>query len=366
MRHPCLILISMDHPPNREKAQQRIDQIQAFQQETRLLKSEGILDLPQEVQSAVSDYHSRLIDEFSKRFDTDSTVTEKKLSWGMRILTFLGGLALCASVFFFFYRFWGLIPTWVQIVILATTPLLALLGMRFAARKEKTLYYATLAALLAFVCFVMNLNVLGAIFNITPSPKAFLVWGAMALLVAYHLGLRLILMAGLLCILGYLSATVGTFWGIYWLSFGERPENFIIAGAIMVALPSIFKHRHYYDFPWFYHLVGLLSIFIALLIMGHCGRCSYSLLDNDALEIIYQTLGLVAAGITIWLGIRFHYSGITNIGATFFTIFLYTKFFDWWWDFLPKYMFFFILSVISLGLLAAFKKIRSRLKEVTA
>jgi len=356
----------MDHPSNREQAQKRIDQIRAFQQEMKLLKSDGILDLPHEAQSSVSRYHSRLIDDLSNRFDTDSSINEKKLSWGMRILTFLGGLALCASVFFFFYRIWGLIPTWVQIGILIIAPLLALLGMKFAASKEKTFYYASLAGLLAFVCFVMNLNILGAIFNITPSPKAFLVWGLMALMVAYHLGLRLILMAGLLCILGYLSATVGEFWGIYWLSFGERPENFIIAGAIMVALPQILKHREYYNFPWFYHLVGLLSIFIALLIMGHCGRCSYSLMENDTLEVIYQTLGLICAGITIWMGIRFHYPGVTNIGATFFTIFLYTKFFDWWWDFLPKYLFFFILSVISLGLLSGFKKMRSRLKEAGA
>ncbi len=354
----------MEPPPNREQAQQRIDRIHVFQKEMAALKSEGILKISQEDQNTVSHYHSRLIDDFSNRFDTDSSITEKKLSWGMRILTFLGGLALCASVFFFFYRFWGLVPTSVQIGILMIAPLLALLGMEFAAHKEKTLYYATLAGLLAFACFVLNLSTLGTIFNITPSPKAFLVWGVMALIVAYHLGLRLLLMAGLLCILGYLSATVGTFWGIYWLSFGERPENFIIAGAILVALPHIFKHRHYYNFPWFYHLVGLLSIFIALLVMGHCGRCSYSLMENDTLEIIYQTLGLVCAGIVIWMGIHFHYTGVTNIGATFFTIFLYTKFFDWWWDFLPKYMFFFILSVISLGLLSGFKKMRSRLKEV--
>ena len=356
----------MDKPSNREQAQLRIDQIRAFQREMGFLKSGGILELPQDTQSSVSQYHARVIDDFSNRFDTDSSITEKKLSWGMRILTFLGSLALCASVFFFFYRFWGMVPTSVQIGILITTPLLALLGMKFAASKEKTLYYASLAGLLAFVCFVMNLNVLGAIFNITPSPKAFLVWGLMALMVAYHLGLRLLLMAGLLCILGYLSATVGTFWGIYWLSFGERPENFIIAGHIIVALPIIFKHRKYYNFPWFYHLVGLLAIFISLLIMGHCGRCSYSLMDNDTLEVIYQTLGLVCAGIVIWMGIRFHSTGVTNIGATFFTIFLYTKFFDWWWDFLPKYMFFFILSIISLGMLSAFKKMRTRLKEVSA
>jgi uncharacterized membrane protein len=352
----------MDRPPNKEQAQQRIDRINAFQKEMATLKSEGILELSQENQSSVSNYHSRLIDEFSSRFDTDTTSAEKKLSWGMRVLTFLGGFALCASVFFFFYRFWGLIPTWAQIGIVITAPLLALLGMKFAANKEKTFYYATLAALLAFACFVMNLKILGTIFNITPSPKAFLVWGILALIVAYHLGLRLLLMAGLLCILTYVASTVGTLRGIPWFSLFERPENFIVAGLIMVGIPHLFKHRQYGNFPWFYHLVGLLSIFIALFVLGVCGSCSYSLMDRRTLEISYQTLGLVSAGVVIWLGIRFGDTRVTNIGATFFTIYLYTKFFDWWWDFMPKYLFFFVLSVISLGLLSVFKKMRRRLK----
>ena len=142
---------SMDHPPNKEQAQHRIGRINAFQKEMATLKSEGILELSQENQSSVSNYHSRLIDKFSSRFDTDTTSTEKKLSWGMRVLTFLGGFALCVSVFFFFYRFWGLIPTWAQIGIVITAPLLALLGMKFAANKEKTFYYATLAALFWWV-----------------------------------------------------------------------------------------------------------------------------------------------------------------------------------------------------------------------
>jgi uncharacterized membrane protein len=356
----------MDGPPNKEQAQQRIDRIRAFQEELATLKSEGILEISEEDQSSVSRYHSNLIEKFSTQFDTDTSIAEKKLSWGMRVLTFLGGFALCASVFFFFYRFWGWIPTSLQIGILIAAPVLALQVMKLAARKEKTFYYATLAALLAFACFVLNLNVLGTIFNITPSPKAFLVWGVMALIVAYHLGLRLLLMAGLLCILAYISATVGNMLGIYWLSFFERPENFIIAGAIMVAIPHIFKHRQYYNFPWFYYLVGLLSIFIALFVMGLCGSCSYSLMDNDTLEFIYQTLGLICAGLVIWLGIRFGNARVTNIGATFFMIFLYTKFFDWWWDFMPKYLFFLLLSIISLGLLSVFKRMRGRIKETSA
>lgn len=82
----------MDRPINRDEAQQRIDQIHAFQQEMERLKSGGILDLSQGAQNKVSQFHSRLIDDFSNQFDTDSSINEKKLSWGMRILTFLEGM----------------------------------------------------------------------------------------------------------------------------------------------------------------------------------------------------------------------------------------------------------------------------------
>ena len=68
----------MDHPPNKEQTQQRIDRIHSFQKEMVALKSEGILELSAENQIKVSKYHTRLIDEFSNKFDTDTTVTEKK------------------------------------------------------------------------------------------------------------------------------------------------------------------------------------------------------------------------------------------------------------------------------------------------
>ncbi len=329
------------------------------------LENEGVLNIPQDMKDAVSGYHAGLIKTFSGRFDTDSSDAEKKLSWGMRVLTFLGGMALCASIFFSFYRIWGLIPTTIQVAILITFPVLFLAAMPWAAKKEISHYYATLLGLAAFVGFILNLNAMGSMFNITPSQNAFLIWGLLGIALAYYLGLRLLLLAGLLSLLGYLSATVGAWSGGYWLSFGERPENFMVGGAIMVALPMIFKHRHFYNFPWFYQLVGLISIFIAILIMSFNGRASYLFTEIYTVERSYELLGFLLSGVTIWLGIRTRQTGVANIGATFFTIFLYTKFFDWWWDKLPKYIFFLVMSGVTIGLLVIIKSIRSRFKEST-
>lgn len=47
-----------------------------------------------------------------------------------------------------------------------------------------------------------------------------------------------------------------------------------------------------------------------------------------------------------------------NTGVVFFVIFLYTKFYDWWWDLLPKYLFFLILGLTAVLVLLAMKRLR--------
>jgi uncharacterized membrane protein len=282
----------------------------------------------------------------------------------MRIVSFLGALALSAAVFFFFYRYWGLLSTTLQTSILIAAPLLILSGVEFAARRERTLYFASLISLVAFASFVLNLSMLGQIFSITPSQNAFLVWGTFALIIAYTYRLRLMLVAGLLCLMGYLAATIGTWSGMYWLSFGERPENFIIAGLIIFAAAFIPQHR-YAEFLPSYRISGLLAIFIAILIISHWGMGSYLPLPPKQIENCYQIGGFILAGLVIWLGIRRSWHGVINLGSTFFVIFLYTKFYDWWWEWLPKYLFFLLMGGIAVGLLFLLRRMRSLIREVS-
>ena len=201
------------------------------------------------------------------------------------------------------------------------------------------------------------------IFNITPSQNAFLAWGAFALILAYGYGLRLLLIAGMGCLLAYLSATVGTWSGCYWLSFGERPENFIGAGALLTLVPLIPHHRHP-KFADSYRIFGLLTMFIAILILANWGSISYLPWSKEAIEYGYQTLGFLLAGGVIALGIRRRWAGVANLGSTFFILYLYTKLFDWWWDWLPKYLFFLLLGLIAVGLLLILQRLRKIGREV--
>ena len=348
---------------NKNEAQERADRIRAFREELAQAETEKILVLTPDQGAQLTSYHNRLLDKLAGDFDVDTSGEQKQLSMGMRIISFLGAAAISAAVFFFFYRFWGVISTPMQVALLVAAPVLAALGIEFAKRRERTLYFAAIVGLVAFACFVLNLSMLGQIFNITPSQNAFLVWSAFAFILAYTYGIRILQVAGILSLLGWLAATVGTWKGCYWLSFGERPENFIIAGLPIFGL-SFIKHKKHEDFPRYYRVFGLLVVFIAVLILANWGRISYLPFNIKAIEYSYQVIGFAASGLTIWIGIRNHWPGTVNLGSTFFTIFLYTKFYDWWWTWMPKYLFFLVLGLVAVLLLFILKRLRGTSREV--
>jgi hypothetical protein len=329
-----------------------------FLTELAELERQQIVVLTPEQRSSVEAFATRTLDDLTQRYDIDVNSSQKRLSWGMRIVAALGGLALCAAIFLFFYRFWGSIPTTGQVVVLAAFPLIGLVAMHFCSRHEKTLYFTGLAGLVVFASFVLNLVVLGQLFNRIDSPNAFLAWGVLALVLAYAYSLRALLAAGLACGLVFFSATIVSWTGAWWGGFFSRPECMLVGGALIAAIPRFLRHRNHEDFPGIYRLIGLLAVFLSLLTLWHIGADSFFPFESKSIERVYQGLAFLAAAFTVWLGIRHNFSGTVNLGAAFFTIFLYTKFIDWWWDWMPKYLFFFLVGAIAIGLLLAFGRIR--------
>jgi uncharacterized membrane protein len=343
-----------------DDAQRRVDRIQAFREELAALEQEQVLALGEPQKARVAAHHDAVLRSLAAAFDVDVTGAQKQLSWGMRIVAFLGAAAMSAAVWFLFYRYWGRLGTPVQVAALVAAPLAALAGVELAARREPTGYFATIAALVAFACFVLDLGMLGQIFAITPSQNAFLAWGAFAALLAYGYGLRLLLVAGILCLLGWLSTTVGTVGGLYWLSAGERPEHFILAGLAVFGagfLPH--PRREQRGFPATYRLFGLLAALVAILVMANWGQASALPLAPKTVEHLYQVGGFLASGLAIWAGVRWRWAGTTNLGATFFAIFLYTKLYDWWWEWMARWLFFLVVGLVAVLLLLVLKRLRT-------
>ena len=347
--------------PLRSEAQRRADEIAIFQVELARLDEEGVLRLDPAQQQALREHHAALLASFAGRFDIDRDAQARQLSLGMRVASFLGALALAASVFFLFYQFWGNFDETAQVAILLGAALASLGLTVWIQTRDASGYFTKLAAMVAFACFVLNLTMLGQIFNITPTDRALLPWAALALLLAYACDLRLLLAAGICCVIAYVAARVGEWGGIYWLHFGERPENFFPVAALLFVFPQLVDHRRMSGFAAIYRIFGLLSLLLPMLVLGHWGYGSYLAhydIEARSIEGAYELAGFVASALAIWIGARRQWPDTVNTGITFFVIFLYTKFFDWWWEIMPKYLFFLVLGLAAILILLVLKRLR--------
>ncbi len=317
-----------------------------------------MLELTDEQLQAIADYQNNLFGVLSEEYDIDINRREKQFSFGMRIASFLGALALAVSVFFLFYQYWGILSTSMQISILMSAPVAGLVATLIVSTREKSGYFTKLLALVCFACFVLNVVVLGQIYNVTPSDKAFIAWAALAFLLAYSCDVRLLLVAGILCVGGFISARVGVWSGLYWIHFGLRPENFFVPALLFFFLPFYLPHNRYTGFHPMYRVFGLLGFFIPVLILAYAGQLSYLLLDESVIEGFYTILGFAASAGLIALGIRMGLVDVVYTANAVFVFFLYTKVYEWWWDWMPKYMFFLLVGLIAVLILLVFKRLR--------
>jgi len=348
-------------------AQHRVDQIHAFQQEMLELESDDVLDVSAEQVSKIQDYHSQLLQKYSAAYDVDTNIQSKQLTLGMKVASLFGALAMAISIFFLFYQFWGYLSTSIQVGVLIIAPVSMFLLSLYLAQKEKNSYYSKIAALLSLSCFVLNLSMLGQIFNITPSPNAFVVWAAFSFILAYACNARLLLFFGIVSISSFIAMKIGSWSGMYWISFGERPESFFMPSLIIFMLPLLANHKRFTGFEIIYRVMAMIMLFLPILILSNWGGISYLSWSSDTIEGFYQLLGFVLSVSAIWLGVKRYWDEVTNTGNVFFILFLYTKFFDWWWDWMPKYIFFFVLGLSALLALIVFKRMRlSNLSEGVA
>ena len=129
-------------------------------------------------------------------------------------------------------------------------------------------------------------------------------------------------------------------------------------GGSVFAVPLVVRHVRYEQFPAVFRLVGLLSFFLPVLILSHWGRGSYLGWSASTVESIYQLAGFLFSALTIWLGLRRQWTETANTGVVFFVIFLYTKFYDWWWEVMPKSLFFLVLGLSAVLILLILKRLR--------
>jgi len=342
-------------------AQQRADRIAAFRAEVSELKRAGLLRISEEDLRAVDGHHDRVLRDLVQRFDVDVSERGKQLSLGMRAVSFLGAFALAASVYYFFYRIWGIIPTPLQIGFLGAAPIVTLFLTAVVARREHSGYFALMSGLMAFACLVVNTTLLGGTFNLAPSPLPVLTWGVFALILAYGYRLRLLLVVGLVVMSVFLAATLLHWTGGYWPNYLMRPEGFFPGGLVLLALALTTHRRQYAVFGPVYCVLGIVFLVAPTVLLGMFGSLSYLVIDERPIEITYQLLGFTMSATAIWLGIARRWKEAVYTGTFFFVALLFLEFVNWWWAWMPKYLFFLIVALTSVAVLIGLKRLRATL-----
>lgn len=340
--------------------QRRVDRIRAFREELAETERELGPVIDPARRAELEQYHSGTIDRLHRAFEVDASDTERQLSLGMRVVSLLGAFALCAAVFLFFYRYWGRMTVPLQTGLLVIGPPLGLGLTEFAARRERTLYFAWLAGLVTCASLVLASEALGRIYGLPASPWRYLGWGGFGWLLAFGYRFRLVMAAAVVSFTIFVLGIITQLSGAYWVGFLTRPEGYAIAGLCWVALaqePRLVPA----DLASPVRLAGAIMTFLALLALGLDGSLTLLPVARKGAEFIYDVVALGVGAAGIWLGIRRGWADLRLATTAFVVVLLIVKAFDWWWEWLPREFFFLILGLLALGILVVLRRARRRL-----
>lgn len=351
-------------------------------------------------------------------------VHERKLGHGVTILINLGAIILAAGLIIFFASNWIEFGRAAKIASLfALTLFFYLVG--FELTQEGRWNFPKLGLALIFlgcVMFGVDILLLALIYDLTAEHAWALMMDAAAwLAIAYLVRSRLVLFLGLIGVVSWFGAEVGYLWGGYWIYLG-RPLHFIGLGACLVAMAGIHGWRGQRSFAAPFALVGLLLIYLSTLILSifdvqkgfraetwsapvavwlmligpylfvlaalvfiHVRWQRTRMTDPPALVVLFLLALMLLSSVIAWtpgpreiwfillltlftsagiyLGIAWESSVFLNTGIVFFALNVYTRFYEYFWDAMPKSLFFIIggATLIAGGIWV--ERIRRRLVQ---
>jgi uncharacterized membrane protein len=328
---------------------------------------------------------------------------ERKLGRGVTILINLGAVIVAAGLIIFFASNWIEFGRAAKIASLfALTLFFYLVG--FELTQEGRWNFPKLGLALIFlgcVMFGVDILLLALIYDLRAQHAwALLLDTIIWLAVAYLVRSRLILFLGLIGVVSWFGAEVGYSWGGYWIYLG-RPFHFIGLGACLVAVAGIHAWRGQRGFAAPYALVGLLLIYLSTLILSifnlqkgfrgvessaplvvwlmlygpylfalaalaivHLRWRRTTLTDPPALVVLFLLALMILSSVIAWtpghrafwfillltlltsagiyLGIAWESPVFLNTSMVFFAVNIYTRFYEYFWDAMPKSLFFIV------------------------
>ena len=330
-----------------------------------------------------------------------AVANERKLGRGVTILINLGAIALAAGLLIFFASNWIEFGRAAKIAsLLVLTAFFYVAG--FELTRDGRGGFPKLGVALVFLGCVMfgtDIVLLALIYDLTAEHAwSLLIQWVAWLSIAYVVRSRLVLFLGLIGIVAWFGAEVGYCWGGYWLYLG-RPFHFIGVGTCLLAVGGLHAWRGRREFAAAWALVGLLLVYLSTLILSifdlqrnfrldtstasstvwllliapyvlavvalsmiHLRWKRTALTDPPVLVVLFLLVVMtLASGIAItpqsravwfilllsvltaagiYLGIAWESPVFLNTSLVFFAVNLYTRFYEYFWDAMPKSLFF--------------------------
>ena len=166
---------------------------------------------------------------------------------------------------------------------------------------------------------------------------------------AWRMDSRLIWLFALVSLGSWFGTETGyqTHWRDYFLGL-NYPLRFVLFSMVLVSACYILKKQKWFSRFWeLTYVVGLLYLFMSLWLLSIFGN--YGNMDNwwhiKQISLFYWGIisGTVAASFLLF-GLRTKDVIAREFGITFLLIFIYTKYFEYFWDHTNKTLFFAILA----------------------
>jgi hypothetical protein len=162
-------------------------------------------------------------------------------------------------------------------------------------------------------------------------------------------------------LLAYFAATVVSLGGFPLDMSLQRPEILIVPAIGVCAASLLPINTSRSGFPAILRRVGLAALFLVVIGLGEARGLSFLPFSDAAVHAIYQLAGFALVGLTIWLGVREGWRDTMNLGALACAVLLFLRYVDWWWDWMPTYLFFLIVAATAIGALLALRRLRGRM-----
>jgi len=167
---------------------------------------------------------------------------------------------------------------------------------------------------------------------------------------AWRLDSRLIWLFALVSLGSWFGTETGyqTQWSYYFLGM-NYPLRFVAFGIMLVSACHFLRnHKWFSDFWELTYVIGLLYLFLSLWLLSIFGN--YGTIDGwwkvKQITLFYWgIIALAMSGGFMLYGLKFNDSIAREFGVTFLIIFIYTKYFEYFWDSTNHTLFFAILAV---------------------